>query len=180
MNIGMMGKKINQILYEMQKKVSFVLAVLIPFIVVTQVFLRYVFHHPLMGIEELLLFPTVWLYLLGGANASYERNHISCGILTLYIKRPITMSIFNLFKALLSLLISTWLAYWAYWYFVYSLSRWKLSDILYLPMFMAESAVFIGLFLMTLYTAYELIDNTKIVLNTLSNVNSLTKEEDKC
>ncbi|MFR5011834.1 MAG: hypothetical protein ACLTDI_13210 [Acutalibacteraceae bacterium] len=40
-----------------------------------------------MGIEELMLFPIIWLYMLGGANASYEKSHIECGILTLISRR---------------------------------------------------------------------------------------------
>ncbi len=149
--------QVSRIMLAIQKGVSFILAVIIPILIVVQVFLRYVLHAPLMGIEELLLFPTVWLYMLGGANASQERNHISCGILTLYIKRPISMQLFNIAKALISLLVSVWLTYWAYWYFLYSLKRWKISDLLYIPMFYAESALFMGLVLMTLYTACELL-----------------------
>ncbi len=54
-----------------------------------------------MGIEELMLFPTIWLYMLGGANASQDRTHIECGILTLYIKKPRSMQIFKIFKGVI-------------------------------------------------------------------------------
>lgn len=63
-----------------------ILLIIIPVLVTLQVLLRYVFHAPLMGIEEILLFPAIWLYFLGGSSASKERNHIDCGVLVLYIK----------------------------------------------------------------------------------------------
>ena len=141
-----------------QDRVNLVLMIVIPVLVTIQVLLRYVFHLPLMGIEELLLFPAIWLYMLGGASASRDRAHIECGVLVLYIRKERTLAVFRLARTLVSLVISCWLTYWAFWFFSYSLRLWKLSDLLYLPMFFGESAIFIGLVLMTFYTAIELMD----------------------
>lgn len=168
-----LGQKLWRGLTTLQSISSVVLMIILPFMVFIQVLLRYVFKAPLMGIEELMLFPTIWLYMIGGANASMERNHISCGILTLYIKRKRTMQIFNILKSLLSLIVSLWLTYWAFWYFSYSLKVWKYSDLVGVPMFFGESALFIGLVLMTLYTGVELIDNIRILL---ANIDSSDKE----
>lgn len=41
-----------------------------------QVILRYVLKMPLMGIEELCYFPTVWLYLFAAVKASSERSQL--------------------------------------------------------------------------------------------------------
>ena len=76
----------------------------------------------------------------------------------LYIKKETSIAIFNFITALISVAISMWLTYWAFWYFSYSLKMWKLSDLLYLPMFFAESAIFIGLVLMVFYALVELYD----------------------
>lgn len=130
-----------------------------------------------MGIEELMLFPTIWLYMLGGANASMERNHISCGVLTLYIKREKTNHLFNLVTSIISFVISSWLTFYAFKYFLYSFKVWKVSNLLYIPMFIGESAVFIGLFIMTLYAAIDINHNYKKLRTSVSvkegfNVNS--------
>lgn len=154
-------KKILDRLISVQNLVSIVLMSIIPVLVVIQVLLRYVFRAPLMGIEEIMLFPTIWLYMLGGAMASQKRNHISCGILTLYIKRDLSMRIFNIVKSFISLSVSLWLTYWAYWYFLYSFKTWKFSDLVSIPMFFGESAIFIGLLLMTLYAASDLFQDGK-------------------
>jgi len=141
-----------------QDRINLILMIVIPVLVTIQVLLRYVFHLPLMGIEELLLFPAIWLYMLGGASASRDRSHIECGVVVLYIKKERSFALFRLVRTFISVIISFWLTYWAYWFFSYSLRLWKLSDLLYLPMFFGESAIFIGLVLMTLYTVIELID----------------------
>jgi TRAP-type C4-dicarboxylate transport system permease small subunit len=161
-NTGILDTGFFKILTRVQVSVNMVLLIVTPLLVTAQVLLRYVFHMPLMGIEELLLFPIIWLYMLGGANASREKNHIICGILSLYIKKPKSIALFNLTRTVISLIVSLWLTYWALWFFLYSLSRWKLSDLLYLPMFFGESALFIGLLLMTLYTAVELYDYVQV------------------
>lgn len=151
-------------LVNLQKLITVILAVSVLLIVVAQVMLRYVFKAPLMGIEELLFFPTIWLYMLGGANASQERNHIECGILTLYIKKPLSKMKFNIMKNTVSVIVGVWLLYWAYWLFTYSLNLWKTSDLLYIPMFFMEAAPFIGLLLMVFYAVLQLFDSVKIYL----------------
>lgn len=162
-------KNVWNTLINIQGYISVFLMMLIPCMVFFQVLLRYVFKAPLMGIEELMLFPTIWLYMLGGANASYEREHISCGILTLYIKKEKSMEIFNIAKALVSVLVSLWLTYWSYWYFAYSLKMWKYSDLVGVPMFFGESALLIGIALMTFFTILELYDYMKVFMNGTKN-----------
>lgn len=149
---------ILRIIGRLQEIVLTVLVILIPILVTIQVILRYVLKLPLMGIEELLLFPTIWLYMLGGSNASRERSHIECGVLVLYIHKEKNIALFKLIKTSVAAIVSCWLTYWAWWFFMYSLNTWKLSDLLYLPMFFAESALFIGLILMTMFTFIELYE----------------------
>lgn len=151
-------KKFLKYLVRIQNRITVGIMIVIPLMVFVQVLLRYVFKAPLMGIEELLLFPTIWLYMLGGAMASEKRSHITCGILILYIKTQKGMDIFNIIKAFFASLVSIWLSYWGFWYFAYSLRMWKTSDLLYVPMFFGESALFIGLLLMTFYAFYELYE----------------------
>lgn len=66
------------------------------------------------------------------------------------------------------------MTYWAYWFFDYSLTRWKVSDLLYIPMFFGESAMFIGLILMLVYAVIEFMDYVKDFSNSIFAVD---KEE---
>lgn len=116
---------------------------------------------PLMGIEELLIFPTIWLYMLGSANASEERSHISVDIVETFVSHPAVLTIVDLLKNIVSLLIAGVLTYWLYNFFNYSLTLWKLSPLISMPLFFVESALFIGLLLMTLYTISDLVSSIK-------------------
>ena len=151
-------KAIYGVIISIQRFICYFCAIGLPVLVVVQVLLRYVFKAPLMGIEELLSFPIIWLYMLGGSMASEQRNHIECGILTLYIKKEKTMKIFKCCKALFSVIVGIWLARWGFWMFTYSLNLWKVSDMLKIPMFIGESSLFIGFVLMVFFTILELID----------------------
>ena len=160
-----------------QRIIAVFLVLFLTLLVMIQVILRYIFKAPLMGIEELMLFPTIWLYMLGGANASQQRNHIDCGVLAVYIRRPKTLMLLEILRSVLSMLICGWLLYWAYWFFNYSLNMWKVSDLLYIPMFIGESAIFVGLVLMMFFGLYELSDNVKIYFKSFG---SSVKEESQC
>lgn len=150
--------KVLSVMYKLQSFCNICLVLGTASLVVIQVFMRYVLQTPLMGIEELLLFPAIWMYMLGGASASLERTHIECGIMTLYIKRPLTMKLFNLMKGLLSAGIGAWLLYWAYWYFEYAMRVKKTSAILHIPLVIAQSSLFIGILLMVIYALVECYD----------------------
>lgn len=93
--------KIAKYFVNFQYGLSIVMALLLLAMIGYEVVMRYVFKSSLMGVEEVMVFPIIWLYMLGGANASYEKSHIECGILTLYIKKEHSMLIFNLVKRII-------------------------------------------------------------------------------
>ena len=108
-----------------------------------QVILRYVLKMPLMGIEELCYFPTVWLYLFAAVKASSERGQLVARVLEIFCKRQRSIFLLRGIAAFASSAILLWLTWWGY-------------D--YLPWIYAEAAVFVSMFLMTLYTLLELRD----------------------
>ena len=127
-------------------------------LVFVQVVLRYLFNAPLMGIEEFLLFPMAWLYMGGAAYASYHRAHIDCGIIMLYIKRPMTFKIIKLLRSAVVLGVCLWLLKWSWWYFQYLIRIDKYSPLGYIRLVYVESSVFFGILLMTIYSFVEFAD----------------------
>lgn len=124
-------------------------------IMCVQIVLRYVFHAPLMGVEELLYFPTMWLYMLGGANASLERSHITCGVIHVYVKKKRTIKVLNLLQAIIVIGVGLWALYWAYWYFSYALKVNKVGTIIHYPLVINDISLVVGIFLMIVYTGFE-------------------------
>ena len=150
-------KKVHSFISGLLKSVGFILALTVPITMLIQVLLRYVFKAPLLGIEEFLQFPTVWLYMLGGALASVLHSHIECGVLSVYLKSDRALAVLGIIKALVSAVVGCWLTYWCWWYLLYSLDKWKISDLLHIPQFLGDSALFVGVLLMTIYAIADFI-----------------------
>ena len=127
-------------------------------LVFVQVLLRYVLNMPLMGIEELLLFPTTWLYMLGAIKASSEKTQIVARVLEIFLKKQRSVYLLRAVAAVLSGGVLIWLIKWGYDFFKYSLRMWKESPTLYIPTFWYEGVVFVSLIFILAYTVCEVIE----------------------
>ena len=126
-----------------------------------QVITRYVLQVPVMGLEETMLYPTLWLYMLGAVNASRENTHIRANVLEIFLKTPRQHTVLAIVGEILSLIIGLWLLYWAWDFTRYSWRVWKESPTLYIPTFFADVAPFTGLALMMAYTAMHLVRHVR-------------------
>ena len=121
-----------------------------------QVVARYIFAVPLLGLEEILVYPTLWLYMLGSVNASRTNTQITANVLDIFIKTEKGQLRLNCVSLFCSLVVACWLTYWAFGYENYARKMWKHSPTLYFPMYFAEVALFLGLVFMTWYTFVHL------------------------
>ncbi len=126
-----------------------------------QVITRYVLEIPVMGLEESLLYPTMWLYLLGAVNASRENTHIRANVLEIFLKTRHQHTILAIVGEVVSLVVGCWLTYWAWRFTKYSWRVWKESPTLYIPTFYVDIALMTGLVLMMLYTAMHLVGHIR-------------------
>jgi hypothetical protein len=76
--------------------------------------------------------------------------------------RGTSLHVANALKAAISLGVAVWLTYGAFEYLRYAVRVGKESDMLYIPLVLGESALFIGLLLMSVYTAWELADHVRL------------------
>ena len=62
----------------------------IPLVVLifAQVWMRYIFHVPMLWVEEIAITPAFWFYMMGAAYAVYERTHIRVDIVEIAIHNP--------------------------------------------------------------------------------------------
>ena len=126
-----------------------------------QVITRYVLQVPVMGLEETMLYPTLWLYILGSVNASRENTHIRANVLEIFIKTPRGHTILAIVGEVISLIVGLWLTSWAWHYTLYAWRTWRESPTLYIPTFYSDVALVIGLGLMMLYTAWHLLTHVR-------------------
>lgn len=121
-----------------------------------QVITRYVLQIPVMGLEETMMYPTLWLYILGAVNASRENTHIRANVVEIFLKTPRQHAVLAIVGEVISLVIGVWLLTWAWEYTVYAWRVWKESPTLYIPTFYADVALVVGMALMILYTLIHL------------------------
>ena len=131
-----------------------------------QVLTRYVFQVPVMGLEETIMFPTLWLYVLGAVNASREGTHISANVLEIFLKTERQQTILAIVGEVVSLGIGIWLTLWAWDYVRYAWRAWRESPTLYIPTFYADVSLFVGMVLMMAYTIWHLIKHVQKLKNT--------------
>lgn len=121
-----------------------------------QVITRYVLQIPVMGLEETMLYPTLWLYILGAVNASRENTHIRANVLEIWLTTTRQHTVLAIIGEIISLIVGLWLLSWAWDYTRYAWRVWKESPTLYIPTFYSDVALVIGLTLMMIYTAWHL------------------------
>lgn len=135
-----------------------------------QVVMRYIFEIPIMGLEEVLVYPTLWLYFLGSVNASREDTQIKANVLDVFLKTDRSKLTIRVIADALSLVTCSWLTWWAWEYFRYALRVWKESPTLYIPTFYAECSMFIGMAFMTFYVVFYLFKNFKRLLLMINEI----------
>lgn len=121
-----------------------------------QVLLRYVLHMPLMWLDETIIFPAIWMYMLGCANASREDTQIVAKILPVFFPKPRPVAVFDFCARVFSLIISVWLTWYAVEYFFYSLEAHRKTSYLFLPLYIGETAIATGMILITCYCLLHL------------------------
>ena len=126
-----------------------------------QVITRYVLQIPVMGLEETMLYPTLWLYMLGAVNASRENTHIRANVLEIFLKTERQHTILAIVGEIISLIVGLWILSWAWDYTRYAWRVWKESPTLYIPTFYSDVALVAGITLMLVYTAWHLLGHVR-------------------
>jgi TRAP-type C4-dicarboxylate transport system permease small subunit len=141
-----------------------------------QVFLRYVMRMPLLGIEELCYFPTIWLYLGAAAKASAEKGQLVARVLEICIKKQKNIYAIRSFAAVISSIVICWLTYWGYDLLKYSLRMEKVTDTLFIPWFYIEVVPFVVFAMMLVYSAIEAFEYFRAYQATNSGIGKITEE----
>ncbi len=150
----------------MERTARWVLSVLIGLVAVAQfvqVFTRYVLQTPVMGLEEVTMYPSLWLFMLGAANASRENSQIRANVLEIFIKSEAGHARLGVLTEIVSLTVSGWLAWWAWDFTRYSWRTWRESATLYWPTFWADIALFVGLVLVIGFTCRTLLNHLRVL-----------------
>jgi len=158
---------------KLQQIILILTSVFISVFMFVEVMLRYVFHKPLMGIEEIIPLGAMWLYFIGASYGSYKRTHIKAEVVEVIVKKPRPVSIARVVASFVSFGVALYLCKWGLDFFIFGVTAGQLSATLFIPMVYSQSAVFFGMILMTFYFLIELIDRVR----TLRQLNVASAEE---
>jgi len=148
----------------MERLFRYILTLLISLLAMgqfVQIITRYILEVPVMGLEEALIYPTLWLYMLGAVNASRENTQIRANVLDLFLKSQLSHRVLAAISDLISLVVGCWLFYWIWDFAKYILRVQKESPTLYWPTVYADFALVIGMGLVLFYTAFHLFTQVR-------------------
>lgn len=111
-------------------------------LIFSQVWLRYIFHLPLLWVEEVAIIPGFWLYMMGAANGAYERSHIKVDIAIIVIKSPRRQLMVKFIASLIALGFAMLFVWWGYQFFTWDLRFNPTSYTLNYPYVWARCSVF--------------------------------------
>lgn len=137
------------------------LLLLATFMECAQVLFRHFLQLPVMWLDESIIFPAIWLYMLGCANASRENSQIVAKILPAFFPGPRSSAIFDFCARFFSLIISVWLTWHALGYFFQSLKANRKTATLFLPIPVGEAAVAAGMILISCYCLLHLCRSSR-------------------
>lgn len=128
------------------------------FIVVFNVFMRYVLRVDFFGMDEVLLILMIWMYCIGGAYGSYEGSHITADILGSYIKDEKKLKILKVIQNLVSILVLVIMTFYVWKYLSWSFQKGGRSTALKYPLIIPQLSLGIGFTLMLIFHGIHFID----------------------
>lgn len=144
---------------KLQRFVLLVCGIVLTGLITVQVFTRYVLGISIFGIEELASFVAVYLYFIGAAHGAWERGHISASLVELVVPPGRLRNAIALFASLITVILSGWMSLWAWQYLAFTLKRGTMSLEVGISLAWIHGIMPVGLSLMTLYFAVELLEN---------------------
>lgn len=129
-----------------------------------QTILRYVFHRPLLSMEELIVIPSLGLYFLGSIWATRNEAHMNARLLEIFFKSDRSIATIRAISAFGGIIISLWLSYWGWEMLKYSLRVKKVSLVLNYRMTLIECLPLICFSFIALLMVFEFIKYLKISL----------------
>lgn len=137
--------------------------VIVTALMTVQILTRYLFGFSIYGLEEAMSFFAVWLYFMGSAHGAWDRGHISASLVSVLLKPGQLQQSLRVLACTLTVVISAWMTVWAVQYLMNSIRRNLTSLEVGISMAWVNTAIPLGLGLMTLYFAIELYEEWQVL-----------------
>ena len=145
-------------LLQVQRGVLVASATFLIILLTSEVVMRYIIHYPGMEVEEIAGLLAFWLYFMGAAYGTYDRSHIKAEVTYLMFKDPRKLAIAKATAVAIALVLAGIMVSWGLNYFIWGITQGERSRILFMPMVLSQSSIFVGAILMFLYFTTELVN----------------------
>ena len=129
------------------------------FLMLSEIFARFIVKKPLMGIEEVICMIAFWAYFMGAVHGSYEGSHIKAELIELFTKNINTQKKIKILADSLTVIITCIVTVWGLEYFLWGLHKAETSPFLLIPRVYSQSAISLGLLVMAIYAITDLISD---------------------
>ncbi len=140
----------------LMRVIMFVAMLALGLVMAAQVFMRYVISSPFLGIEELAPMMALWIYFIGMAYCSRERDHIEGGVMSLIFRNRKTLLAFRLFGSILCLVALVVFAKYAWDFAQFNINLNRKSSYMKFPKYMWDFSMVFGFVLMGFYMLLQI------------------------
>jgi len=143
--------RVDAALSKVIRMVVVVLSLFIAGAMVLGIFMRSALHAPMLGLEEIILFSVMWLYMMGAALASRERSHLSADFVAVYVKSARVRNTLHLAATLVSLAMVVAFVVWSYDLLAWGLTKRQSTPVFQLPLYLSQASLFFASLLFLFY-----------------------------
>jgi len=152
-------KRIDSGLSRILRTVVVVLSLFVALAMVLGIVMRSALNAPMLGLEEVILFSVMWLYMMGAALASRERSHLSADFVAVFVSNARTRNALHLLATLISLIMVIAFVVWSYDLLSWGLDRQQSTPVFRLPLYLSQGSLFAASVLFLFYMLRDVIQD---------------------
>lgn len=126
--------------------------------IVAETIARYIFHYDLAGYEDVVLFTSMWVYMLGASYQTRREKLITADLTSLFLKKDSQIKVVKLISGTISLFASVFLLICGYEYFVWAFAQKATTPSLNIPLKFVQMSLFVGYVFIVFYNIFILIE----------------------
>ncbi|MCQ4814480.1 TRAP transporter small permease [Cloacibacillus evryensis] len=118
---------------------------------------RYILVINVLGYDEIILVGAFWMYFMGSSYAMYEESHIAADVVGQFISSPKKLIALSIIKKIVQVGLGMPLIYLAYEMLLFDVTANPKTIDWGIPLLLPQSAILVGVVLMTFYSVVHLI-----------------------
>ncbi len=142
----------------------FVAMISLGLLMAAQVFMRYVISLPFLGMEEMAPMLALWIYFIGMAYSSRERDHIEGGVMTLITQNRTVLLSLRLLGTVICLIALVIFLKYAIDFASFNIKVNRKSAYMRLPKYLWDFSMLFGFGLMIFYLALQAFLETRALI----------------